>query len=112
MRALARSRELRLRVPQPAAATDRAADADLGPEPPAVANFLVNDLRVTDEAVPATLLDLAARRIVEIEERGPDFFYVRLNRSSATQALTPYERRVLEHVERIARDGVVPARGR
>ena len=34
---------------------------DLGPEPPAVANLLVNDFRVTDEAVPATLLDLAAR---------------------------------------------------
>jgi len=33
---------------------------DLGPEPPAVANFLVNDFRVTDDAVPATLIDLAA----------------------------------------------------
>ena len=28
---------------------------ELGPEPPAVANFLVNDFRVTDDAVPATL---------------------------------------------------------
>jgi hypothetical protein len=27
---------------------------DLGPEPPAVANFLVNDWRVTDDALPAT----------------------------------------------------------
>ena len=29
---------------------------ELGPEPPAVANFLVHDFRVTREAVPATLL--------------------------------------------------------
>jgi predicted membrane protein DUF2207 len=82
---------------------------DLGPEPPAIANFLVNDFRVTDEAVPATLLDLAARRIVEIEERGPDVFYVRLQRSRSTEALTPYERRVLEHLERLASDSAVPA---
>ena len=34
---------------------------DLGPESPALANFLVRDFRVTDEAVPATLIDLAAR---------------------------------------------------
>lgn len=44
---------------------------DLGPEPPAVANFLVHDFRVTDEAVAATLIDLAARRVAEIEQRGP-----------------------------------------
>ena len=57
---------------------------DLGPEPPAVANLLVNDFSVTDEAVPATLLDLAARRVLEIEERGPDVFYVRLRRPRVT----------------------------
>ncbi len=79
----------------------------LGPEPPAVANLLVNDLRVTNEAVPATLLDLAARRVVEIEQRGLGSFYVRL-RSQATHALTGYERQVLGHLARLAREDVVP----
>jgi hypothetical protein len=81
---------------------------DLGPEPPAVANFLVSDFRVTSEAVPATLLDLAARRVLEIEERGPGVFYVRL-RTAPAKSLAPYERRVLDHLERRASDGVVPA---
>jgi hypothetical protein len=62
---------------------------DLGPEPPAIANLLVTEFRVTDEAVPTTSLDLAARRIVEIEERGPDVFYVRLQTPRPTEALTP-----------------------
>jgi hypothetical protein len=44
---------------------------ELGPEPPAVVNFLVNDFRVTDDAVPATLIDLAARNVVDVEWRGP-----------------------------------------
>ena len=42
---------------------------DLGAEPPAVASFLVHGFRVTDDAVPATLIDLAARNVVDIEER-------------------------------------------
>ena len=82
---------------------------DLGPEPPALANFLVNDFRVTDEALPATVLDLAARRLVEIEQRGPGEFYVRL-RSSGRPELRAYEERALRHLERLASAGVVPAR--
>ena len=81
---------------------------DLGPEPPAVVNFLVHDFTVTADAVPATLIDLAARNVVDIEERGPDVFYVRL-RATADEPLTPYERRVVEHLRRHVRDGVVPA---
>src|SRR4029450_8723303 len=44
---------------------------ELGPQPPAVVNFLVNDFRVADDAVPATLVDLAARNVVDVEWRGP-----------------------------------------
>lgn len=80
---------------------------ELGSEPPAVASFLVNDFRVPSEAVPATLLDLAARGVVEIEQRGPGVFYVRL-RPAHDEALTPYELRVLEHLRALARGGVVP----
>ena len=69
---------------------------DLGAEPPAVANFLVNDFRVTDDAVPATLIDLAARNVVDVEQRGPGVFYVRLR--PAGRAVNTYERRVLDHL--------------
>ena len=81
---------------------------DLGAEPPAVANFLVHGFRVTDDAVPATLIDLAARNVVDIEQRGPGVFYVRLREADA-ESLTRYERRVLDHLRASAHDGVVPA---
>lgn len=82
---------------------------ELGPEPPAVVNFLVHDFRVGREAVPATLLDLAARGVIEIEQRGPGAFYVRL-KDRSEQSLTSYEDRVLRHLRERARDGVVPAK--
>lgn len=81
---------------------------DLGPEPPAVANFLVNDFRVTDDAVPATLIDLAARNVVDVEQRGPGVFYVRL-RTGLEEPLNTFERRVFEHLSARAVTGVVPA---
>ncbi|CAN5212134.1 hypothetical protein BH20ACT13_BH20ACT13_09340 [soil metagenome] len=81
---------------------------DLGPEPPAVANFLVNDFRVTDDAVPATLIDLAARNVVDVEQRGPGVFYVPL-RTGLEEPLDTYERRVFEHLSARAVTGVVPA---
>ena len=43
---------------------------DLGPEPPAVADYLIHLCNVTARAIPGTLLDLAARHYVEIEEYG------------------------------------------
>ncbi len=82
---------------------------DLGPEPPAVANLLTHGFRVTDDAVPATLIDLAARNIVDIEQHGPDVFFVRLRATVDDDLLTSYERRVLDHLGTVARDGVVPA---
>ena len=81
---------------------------ELGAEPPAVANFLVHDFTVTADAVPATVIDLAARNVIDIEQRGPGVFFVRL-RAAREEPLTPYEERVLEHLRRHARDGVVPA---
>jgi hypothetical protein len=80
---------------------------DLGSEPPAVANLLVHNFRVTRDAVPATLLDLAARRLVEIEERGPGSYVCRLEERSDT-GLTSYERRVLDLLRSRASGNVVP----
>ena len=84
---------------------------DLGAEPPAIVDLLTDDFEVTPQAVPATLLDLAARDVLTIEEVQPDRPVVRL-RSSAPRvaggSLTDYEQRVLSHVEGLAVDGVVP----
>jgi hypothetical protein len=81
---------------------------ELGAEPPAVVNFLTHGFRVTADAVPATLIDLAARNVVDIEQRGVGVFYVRL-RDADVETLTSYERRVLDHLRTSAHDGVVPA---
>jgi hypothetical protein len=81
--------------------------ADLGPEPPAVANLLVNDFDVEREAVPATLLDLAARRVIDLEEAGGRV-QCRL-RDASGHRLAPFEERVLALLRRRASDGVVPA---
>jgi hypothetical protein len=60
--------------------------------------------------VPATLLDLAARNVVDVEQRGPGVYFVRL-RPAGDEHLTSYERRVLQLLEERASDGVVPAGG-
>lgn len=48
------------------------ASPELGPEPPAVVHLLANRWRLTVEAAEATLLDLAARRILEFRQAGSD----------------------------------------
>jgi len=83
--------------------------SDLGPETPAVANLLANGGRVTPEAVPATLFDLAARKAVKIEEAADDTYTCRIEEGPLA-ALKAYESRVLELLRRRAQGGVVPAR--
>src|SRR5207248_690675 len=78
-----------------------------GSESPAVAGFLVNRWEVGREAVPATLLDLAARGAVAIDQIAPDRFVCRL-KAAVPDDLTPYERQVLDHVRGLASGGVVP----
>jgi hypothetical protein len=95
-----------VRRPQPA--PELTATSDLGPESPAVANLLANGGRVTPDAVPATLFDLAARRTVRIEEAEPGQYQCRLG-DGAVGAMTPYEARVLELLRKRASGGVVPA---
>jgi hypothetical protein len=82
--------------------------SDLGPEPPAIVDMLTNDFQVEREAIPATLLDLGARRFVDLEGIGPEL-QVRLRDRPDEGSLLPYERRVLELVRSRAVDGVVPA---
>ncbi|GGL06345.1 hypothetical protein Sme01_66530 [Sphaerisporangium melleum] len=79
--------------------------ADLGEESPAVVDLITGDWRLCDEAASATLLDLAARGAVQIEEIGPELSLVRLRTPRAP--LAPHEKLVLDHVTSLATDGVV-----
>lgn len=84
------------------------ATMELGEESPAVVDLLTNDWRVTPDAVPATLLDLAARGFVDLDQHGEGRTVCRVRRA-AGGGLASYERMVLDHVARLAVDGVVPA---
>jgi hypothetical protein len=79
----------------------------LRPEPPAVAGFLAAGFEPRREGVPATLLDLAARRVLEIEGIGAEL-RVRIRNGPDAGSLLPHERRVLDLVRRRAEGGSVP----
>jgi len=90
--------------------------SDLGPEPPALVNMLVNRFEVRRAAIAATLVDLAARRVIGLEEVGPDRFVVRVKDRAAAGArdpdpaveLLPYEQQVLDAVREDATGGSAP----
>ena len=81
---------------------------ELGPEPPAVVNLLVNRWRLTGAALQATLVDLAARRHLGIEEYVDKNIVVRVRPDPGNDQLTPYERQVLDLVRRRATGGSAP----
>ncbi|HTJ75625.1 MAG TPA: hypothetical protein VL337_09685 [Acidimicrobiales bacterium] len=80
-----------------------------GEEPPAVVAMLADQWAVPKAAVPATLLDLAARKVVAIDQVSPERFVVRLPaRSPESVPLSDYEEQVLRHVRGLAAgDGTV-----
>jgi hypothetical protein len=84
---------------------------DLRDETPALVDLLTGGFDVDDDAVPATVVDLAARRYLDIDELGGEVT-LRPRRESAPsqETLTPYERRVLAHVEQHTVNGVAPAK--
>jgi hypothetical protein len=94
----------RPKLPHPGPAT-----MELGAEPPAVANFLVNRWQVTGTAVSATLLDLAARRYLDIEQVAPETFLCRLYaHRTAKGELNEYESAVMDLVrDKATREGTV-----
>jgi hypothetical protein len=83
------------------------AGLDLPPESPAVAGMLGTDFVVPSEIAPAVLLDLAARRLVDLDEVQPGKTICRLRRRDG-EALTAVEQRILAALESRAIDGVVP----
>jgi hypothetical protein len=76
-----------------------------GDEPPAVVNLLTNGWKVRGEAVSATLVDLAARKVLAFEQTAPERYVVRLVGDPPTLR---YERTVYDHVRDLAAGGVVP----
>jgi hypothetical protein len=78
-----------------------------GGESPALVNLLVNNFDVTRHAVPATVLDLAARGVVTIEHVGPEHDVIRVA-PQAPPGLAPYEAGVFGVLLSRARAGVVP----
>ena len=58
------------------------ATMDLAEEPPAVVDLVTNDWRVTPDAIPATLLDLAARGYLDLEQYRPGRTVCRVRRPS------------------------------
>lgn len=85
------------------------ATLDLGDEPPALVNLLTGGWKMTEDALSATLLDLAARDLVDLVQSGPEpeQTVVRI-REPAPPELTAYERRVYDRVAALAAGGVVP----
>jgi hypothetical protein len=62
--------------------------------------LLVNGLADAPQVASATLLDLAARRVVEIHEvgAGAENTLVRLGRGTLPESAPAYERRIVERV--------------
>ncbi|MBV8983865.1 MAG: DUF2207 domain-containing protein, partial [Acidimicrobiia bacterium] len=77
-----------------------------GDEPPAVVNLITNGWAVGRAAVPATLIDLAARKVVAFERVAPERFVVRVP-DRRPVGLTHYEAQVYDHVGGLASGGVV-----
>jgi hypothetical protein len=82
---------------------------DLGPEPPAVVDLLTDRFEVTPEAPVATLVDLAARRWIDIDEPVPGEVLVRLRPRPGQGEPTNFERLVLDRVRDVAGEGPAPA---
>lgn len=78
----------------------------LGPDPPAIANLVVHDGRLTRAAVSATLLDLAARKYLAIDAVSSGTYVCRLRHEP--EDLVPYEQMVYDTVADNCVDGAVP----
>lgn len=101
--AILRSRRLSPITPSPPS-------IELRTESPAVVDLLTGGFEVEDDAVPATVVHLAARRWISIEDYGDDtIIRTRANRPP-NDSLLAYERRLLDHIEHHVIDGVVPTR--
>lgn len=98
---------------RPAPVTGAGPTMDLRPEPPALVEFLTGGWESGRGAPRATLLDLAARGFLALEQTGPDprdtLVRIRPARKEPPEELLPYEALVLARVTALASTGVLPA---
>ena len=80
-----------------------------GPEPPAVVHLLTHGFALTHDAATATLVDLTARGWFSVEDHGPEGLMIRLIPGDRDLPVTPYEARMLAHLETLSHQGLVPA---
>jgi hypothetical protein len=79
--------------------------AEFGDLAPAVVHLITAGKVMSHDAAAATVIDLAARAVVGIEEVGPTMSLVRLRRQET--ALRPYEQQVYDHLRFLATEGAV-----
>jgi hypothetical protein len=85
------------------------ATPDLGEEPPAVVNLLANRWRLNEDAAESTLLDLGAKRLIELRQPANDPMHTTIHlRQTEQPQLQPYEHRMLSRIWALAVNGVVP----
>ena len=83
-----------------------------GSESPAVVNLVTNDWVLGRESVPATLLDLAARRFITVDWIGERTLLRVREHGPQPTGLADYEQLVMHHVRDLSQqtdDGFVPA---
>jgi hypothetical protein len=95
---------------RPARPSAGPATQDLGDEPPAVVNLLTNRWRLDEDAAESTLLDLAAKRLIELRQPANDPMHttIHIRQDEQPPSLQPYEHRVLSRIQGLAVNGVIP----
>ncbi|MER5488053.1 hypothetical protein ABT024_33220 [Streptomyces sp. NPDC002812] len=97
---------------RPASVAAAGPTMELRPEPPALVEFLTGGWQAGRGAPRATLLDLAARGLLALEQTGPDprhtLVRIRPAREDPAEDLLPYEALVLARVTALASGGALP----
>jgi Predicted membrane protein (DUF2207) C-terminal domain len=99
-----------LLVTRPAEVQPAAPTQDFGgDEPPAVVSLLASRWEITEDAAESTLIDLAARRLLEFRQPANDPMQTTIHvKDGEVGGLTAYERAILDRVRGLAVNGVVP----
>lgn len=84
------------------------ATSDLGDEPAAVVNLLCHRWSLTQAALAATLLDLATRGLLAVEQYGGQIVVRAREERLAGQQLTAYEQLLFDHVRSRVRERSAP----
>lgn len=99
-----------LLVTRPARPTPLPATQELpGTEPPAVVSLLAGYWDLSEDAAESTLVDLAARKLIEFRQPGNDPMQTTIHvREPNPSGLNAYEQRIFNRVAGLAVGGVVP----